>query len=509
MRLTTIHVTLFLALLPGALLLNAQGYRATLDGRITDPSGAAVPNAAIALTNTEDNTGQKAKSNSDGRWTIPYVAPGSYTLSVEAKGFRKYVRDGFTVHVNDVLTFPVALQVGDLQQTITVSGDTPLLTPESASLGQVITNHVVTEMPLNGRNVMTLMSLASGVLPTNYSVGYSGVRPFDTGTPTYITTSGAPEKSNLFLLNGTWGKGGLNTGYVPSPDSVQEFKMQKNPYDAEYGHASGAVANVVTKSGTNEFHGTLLFFHRNSALDANAFFSNKVGRPKTPFHYNQFGGTLGGPVTLPRYNGKNRTFFFFNYEGLREIAQATTIRTTVPTALQKTGDFSATRTAGGAAVNIYDPLTVAADPARPGQFIRQPFAGNRIPQARFSTVAKNVLGYYPGANAPGDSATGLFNLLYPGSYPIRFDQYGGRVDHTISDKSRFYTMFGIAPYKTDTSGFPNRSGSFGGESTRHATVDYVRILSPNLVMDVNYGFNRKNYGWRVADNGFDVASLGF
>jgi len=484
----------------------AQGYRATLNGQVTDPSGASVPGAAVTAKNVANGTVLRGTSQADGRFVITHVSPGTYDVTTEAKGFKQSLLAGIVVHVNDVLTINIPLEVGEVQATVTVSGATPVLTPESASLGMIVENRVITDMPLFGRNVNMLVRLAPGVIPTgNSGVKYATV-PSDRGNPVLITTSGAPEKSNLFLLNGTWARAGGSTSYTPSVESVQEFKMQRNPYDAEYGHASGAIANITTKSGTNEFHGSLYEFHRNRALDANYFFSNKNGLPKPPFTYNQWGGTIGGPVRLPGYDGRNRTFFFFNYEGMRWVVGAGDIQSTVPSEAQRRGDFSTTRTAGGAPVTIYDPLTVAADAARPGQFIRQPFSGNRIPETRFDPVARSIMGYYPRPNLPGNPQTGRFNFTYAGGSPLIYHQTGARVDHNISDKSRISAMWGYMPYHDEAKRPtpPGLGGGTGKENTTHVNLDFIRTFSPSLVMNVNLGYQRANLQRLPYSLGFDV-----
>jgi len=493
-------------------ILQGQGYRASISGRVSDPSGGGVPNAKVVAVNTATNIEARVTTSADGLYVITFLLPGTYKVSAEATGFKTAVRGRILLQVNDRLTVDLHLEVGQVQESVTVSGEAPLLTPESASLGQVISNKTIVELPLNGRNPFALQQLVSGVVPTGQSGNVNLTRPWDTNSVSDITVSGAPNRGNMITLNGVYSKGGNQVSYTPSIDAVEEFKVQKNSYDAEYGHVAGGTINVATKSGTNEMHGSMYEFLRNQKFDANSFFANRSGAVKSKFHMNQFGATAGAPVLIPKiYNGKNKTFWFFNWESVRQNTPPSTSLTTVPTDAQRGGDFSALRTSTGVPIVIYDPTTVSADPNKPGAYIRQPFGGNQIPSARINPIAKNVLGYIPGPNRSGDPVTGLQNYVSTGGGVLNYDQYGSRIDHNFGEKSRIFGFVGIANYSANNFNFFNNltTASTSFQNTRSVSLDYVRNWRPDFIMNVRLGYARKYEGTRASSAGFDVASLGF
>ena len=295
----------------------SQQFRGSVLGRAADTSNAVVPNATITVTNTATNTSVTAQTGEDGSYVVPFLIPDPYRVTAEAAGFKKAIRDGIEVRVQDRLMVDLILQVGAISESVEVTASASLLESSSATLGQVIENRQVISMPLNGRSNL-LARLAPGVMPTDTR---TFTRPFDNGAISNSSLSGNRGKANEVLLDGISNVGADNTiTFTPSIDATQEFKIQTNTYDAEFGRSAGGVVNVTVKSGTNQVHGTLFEFFRNNALDANNFFSNRVGAKKAPLHYNQFGGSIGGPVYLPKlYRGKDRTFFFFNYEAIRQL----------------------------------------------------------------------------------------------------------------------------------------------------------------------------------------------
>ncbi|MBN9663223.1 MAG: carboxypeptidase regulatory-like domain-containing protein [Acidobacteria bacterium] len=490
----------------------AQGYRASITGKITDPSGAAVPGATVRATDTATNIEAKATSNSEGLYVITFLLPGNYRLAVEAAGFKSSVRPGITLQVNDRMTIDVALQVGEVKDSVTVTGEGPLLTPESSSMGQVITNKTIVELPLNGRNPLALQQLVSGVIPTGQSGNVNLTRPWDTNGVSDVSVSGAPNRGNMVTLNGVYAKGGNQVSFTPSIDAVEEFKVQKNSYDAEYGHAAGGTINVATKSGTNELHGALYEFLRNEKFDANSFFANRSGATKAKFHMNQFGATAGAPIYLPKvYDGRNKSFWFFNWESVRQNTPPATTSTTVPTEAQRAGDFSSLRTAAGAPILIYDPTTVAPVEGKPNTYVRSPFPNNKIPTDRQSSIARNVLGYIPTPNRPGDPTTGALNYVSTGGGVLNYDQYGTRIDHNFGEKSRIFGYVGIANYGADNLNLFNNltTASTSFQKTRIASIDYVRSLQPDFILNARLGYSRKYEGTFAGSQGFNVASLGF
>src|SRR5712692_3694315 len=381
----------FLLLLLCAPLL-AQQDTGMITGQVTDSTGSAVPDAVVTVVNRDTNIGVKVSTGNDGIFVATPLRIGLYSVTVEAKGFKKAVQDGIQLRVQDRLRIDFRLEVGEITQTIEVSAAAPLLQSESTSLGQVIETKRVVELPLNGRNFIQLIALATGAyipqrnnsLYQNFLIGINGNRI----------------QNNNFLLDGVNNNttDNNNAPVLPSPDAIAEFKVQSNLLPAEFGRGLGGTINVNIRSGTNDFHGSAFEFLRNSELDANAFFNS--GRPKPPFQQNQFGFAMGGPVRLPKiYNGKDRTFFFGDYQGTR-VRKGLTRILTVPTAPVRDGDFS-----GGA--TIYDPETTRT--GADGRTIRDPFPQNRVPSNRFDPIMQKYVALYPAPNLPGTANNYVLN----------------------------------------------------------------------------------------------------
>src|SRR4051794_36000441 len=358
-------------------------------GNVTDGSGGAVPGANVLIVNTGTNAVSQATTNNEGFFTAPSLPVGGYSVTVEKTGFKKSVHTGITLQVDQRAEVNFRLDVGETTDSIEVTGEAPLVDTSSATVGKVVENRRIADLPLNGRNALALVMLTPGVKsqagPTN-----SGF--VDRGTAlSAVSINGGPSSLNSFIIDG----GNNNSAYLadinvsPTVDAVQEFKVQSNVMSAEFGFTAGGVINIVTKSGTNTPHGSLYYFVRNDAFDAR----NAFAATKAPFRYNQYGGTIGGPVVLPKiYNGKDKTFFFFNYEGWQNRRSASNILP-VPTAAQRTGDWSAVKDAAGIPTLIYDPATTVANPNGSG-FVRAPFAGNIIPANRLDPVALKMLQFY-------------------------------------------------------------------------------------------------------------------
>jgi len=363
MRSIPLFATLFAGLATG---LFAASTTSTILGTVTDPSGALVAHAAVTVRSETTNFSHEAVSSSEGDFVIPNLDPGLYTVNVQASGFRQFVRTGVALTVDQRLRVDASLTVGDVSEKVEVAGQVQLVNTDSSSIGQVIDREEVNRLPLNGRYFLQLALLVPGA-----NTGYPGNRQMGNELGgVSLAVNGARTSSNNYLIDGVDNNGGFN-GYFslsPSVDSIQEFKVQTNSYSAEFGRSAGAQINVVSRAGTNRYHGSAAEFLRNSELDAAAFFSNAAGiTTKPPFKRNQFAASLGGPVSIPGiYHGTNKTFFFFSYEGTR-IRQAVTRTSTVPTAALRAGDFSGLAT-------VYDPLNLIDG-------VRQPFAGNRIPDA--------------------------------------------------------------------------------------------------------------------------------
>ena len=354
-----------------AMPLDAQQSTGAINGTVRDVSGAVVPRATLKLTNVNTSVSRIESTNGDGVYVINNILPGSYTLTADHPGFRGVTRTGIVIQVNQTATFDFTLQVGTQTQTVNVEASTVQLQASTAELGTVITNTTVTDLPLNGRNFTALLPLIPGASPANTSQTSFGGQANPLGVYSFPSMNGQSNRSNYFMLDGiSDNEWEFSTfAFAPIVDDIQEFKVQSHNDQAAYGDVMGGIINVVTKSGTNQFHGTLWEFLRNDAFDAD----NPLTFTKTPLHQNQYGLNLGGPVLIPHvYNGKGKTFFFGSYEAYRQNTAADTYGFT-PTVAERTGDFSALTT------QLYNPFTTRPDPANPGNYTRDPFPGNIIP----------------------------------------------------------------------------------------------------------------------------------
>ncbi len=477
----------------------AQQITGSITGSVTDAQGASVTGAQITLTNTGTNAVATTTTDPEGNFRFLLLPPGTYSLRASAPGFKTFVRDGIIVEVDRSLGVPVQLQIGQVNETVEVTGGAPLLDPNTSSLGTIMEEKKIVDLPLNGRNPMGLANL----IPTVKGIGYFGGQVLSSWRLAAVGIGGGQPLSNGFLVDGIANDKMVDSGPMTflTVDATQEFKVQTNGMSAEYGRTSGGVISMITKSGTNSFHGSLFEFLRNNALNANDFFANRAGRAIPPNKVNQFGGTLGGPVK------KDRLFFFYNYEGYRErSAGIETI--TSPTDAQRAGDFSGLKTSAGAPIVIYDPSTTRPDPANPGKFIRDAFPGNVIPSNRINSVAANILKYYPQPNLPGLAA----NLFLQSPTPINKDTQTIRADYNLSAKRR---LAGRYTYDNLDWQFANFFGNVADVDGRKieiprksAFLSYIDTLSPTFLLDVRTGFNHQIEQYNTPSQGFDITQLG-
>jgi len=458
------------------LRLYSQVASAELSGTVTDATGAAVGSAKVTATNVATNVERSTTSESNGSYIIPLLPPGDYVLTVEGSGFRKSIQRGITLQINQQAQIDVTLQLGQVSESVEVTAQAPLLQSESSSLGTVVNEKLVNQLPLNGRNFIQLATLSPGVTGVGFAATgtiMSGTRPDDRRPGTEIFSNGNREGSNNLLYDGIDDNERLTLSIVlrPAVEAVREFKIETNLYSADIGRNSGAVVDVITKSGTNQLHGSLFEFLRNSAMDARNFFSPK-GTAFPSFRLNQFGGSFGGPVVIPKlYNGKDRTFFFVDYEGYRRDSQSLALGN-VPTLAMRRGDFSETAT-------IYDPLTTRPNPSGSG-FLRDPFPGNQIPSNRWDPITAKLINAYPAPTSPGRFNNYLANLI---QHQV-WNQGDVRVDHQASTKDNFFGRWSIQNTETRVpSTFPPVSipglsqpvglgdeGSFAGTSFQPANM---------------------------------------
>jgi hypothetical protein len=501
--------------------LIAQEYRATLLGVISDSSGAGVPSAGLKLVNLETGVSFDSTSRDNGGYLFPLVLPGRYRLEVRKDGFRALERSPIELKVNDRVQIDATLELGQLESKVTVTAETPLLETASSSRGQVIEHRKVTELPLNGRNPFTLMNLAAGVQYTG-SLLFS--RPFDNGAIAQFSINGGRNGVNEYQIDGVPNNahtGIQDIGYVPPAEATQEFKIQTNTYDAQYGRTGGGIVSVSIKPGTNQWHGAAYEYLRRKQLESNQFAANAAGRPRSERVVDQYGFVLDGPLTIPRvYRGKHRTFFMFAMEKYRERLPISIVGT-VPTSAERGGDFSRTFAAGGRLATIYDPFSARLNPAyapeRPisaanPQYIRTPFSGNVIPANRLDRVGAEIAKDYPEPNQAGDPATNTNNLLAVEPEVIPFLNLISRVDHNLNSRWRVYGRWNYNNrpavirniYNIQTRAKP------GGAAVRRndgGVFDAVGNLTPATVLTARVGFNR--FSRFVTNESVNLASLGF
>ena len=503
------------ALFLGAALF-AQEYRGTFSGSVTDAQGASIPNAKVVITETRTGTKSTTASGPTGKYTVPFLALGTYDIEAEASGFKKFVQRGLTLSAGENPVIDIHLEVGALSEEVTVTAEAPIMITANPSLGQVITTAEVEDVPVNGRTPAMLGNLAMGVVST-FEPG--PVRPFDNSAPNDISIGGAPATHNEMLLNGAPNAGQANQmAYSPMQDAVTEVRVAAFDMDAANGHAMGGSVNVITKSGTNGLHGSAYIYNQTSAVDANSFFNNAKAVPRPPYHQNQYGITAGGPVLIPKvFNGKNRIFWFFGWEGLRDSDPANSPLetgspenfTSVPTAAERTGDFSALLKLSSNPATIYDPSSGVLS----GTLVsRTPFPGNIIPSNQISPVAKAYLNYFPTANGPGlANGSGQQNYVINAVDSDGYDNELGRLDISISDRNRL-SIDARHSYRAQNKGnyFGNQAtGNYLYRINQGATLEDVFTITPTLVSDVRFSWTRYFENHSSPADGIDPTSLGF
>src|SRR4249919_2006857 len=396
-------------------------------GAVTDTSGAPVPGANVTVTNSATRGTRTTVTNGEGVYSFPGLPPGSYQLKVELQGFKTAEIPTFKVDIQQTVRMDVSLQVGALNETVTVAGRTALLNTESTTVGTVIENKVVTELPLNGRQYLNLVALSPNVNVLAPAAGQAGGRQGGERALQAISAGGQRIFFDYYTLDGVNNMDVNFNTYValPSIDAIQEFKVQIGVYPAEYGHQSTQV-NVLTKSGGNTFHGSAFEFHRNDALDAKQYQFTSA-RPKNPFKWNDYGFEVDGPVRIPHlFNGRDKLFFMTNYEGLRR-RQSVLNTFTVPTTKMFAGDFSELLPS----TIIYDPNTGL------------PFQGNIIPTGRLDPISVKFLKYYNSAGVLGTN-----NFAQTSNQPFDRDAFVVRIDYVESSKSQWMGRYNWGDEKT-------------------------------------------------------------
>jgi Carboxypeptidase regulatory-like domain len=480
----------------GLNILSAQEFRSTLTGTVADQSGATVGHASVAAVNPETQQSFRSETTDSGTYFIPYIPPGTYTVTVTANGFRTQEQKNVVLDASTERGLNFVLEIGSTSQAMTVSDTPPLLDTASGSGGTVLTGEEVNAAPLNGRQVYMLLGTTPGSQFTVTTFGpgaNSGTRGWDV-TNAY-RLGGGVQGYQQFTLNGAnitlQNNGKQGTWEIaPNADALQEANVMTTTYDARYGRTGGGTVNMVIKSGTNAIHGTLYDYLENGALNANNFENNLNNQPRQNTHQQQFGGTIGAPII------KNKLFVFGSYEGYREVIPFTTL-TNVPTAnlrsLTGGADFS------GSGYTIFDPSTTAC--SSPGgslgncagnKYTRQAFANNTIPVSRISPIGAALLNYYPAPNA-GTGWTNNYIANSPDKY--HYDQPITRVDYDSSDKTRWNALFAFqhGEEQRNNNGFPGVAEAGAVEHWRQsltASLDMTHIFTPTLLGDFKLSFTR-------------------
>jgi len=478
--LATLIITLLLS--PGS--AKAQLSAGSVTGIVRDASGSVVANASVTLRNVDTTVRHTTVSNDAGNYVFLNLGPGRYVLEASASGFATKRVEEFVLAVNQTASIDISLQVGSQSDIVTISAETQQLEVSTADLGTVIATKQVNDLPLNGRNFTQLLSLTPGVAPVSVAQNSMGGRAGGFGAPISVgsafifpAVNGQTNRSNFFLTDGLNNFGTFQSTYSVPPivDAIQEFKVVSHTDSAEFGSVLGGVVNVVTKSGGNNYHGTAWEYVRNTVFDARNPFLPRV----TPFRQNQFGASVGGPVWIPKfYSGKNKTFFYFAYQGFRYTQNSDSLLK-VPTAAQLAGDESSFPT------QIYNPFSTRPDPANPGKFMRDPFPGNRIPSnlidPRMVAFIRAVLPPAgPVLNSTGDNAIDTTpNHQTQNEYNVRIDQNFGE-KNTV-----FFRYSAINSLLTTAGGLPGlvKQGSIPG---RNWGASYVHIFNPSLVLQLQY-----------------------
>jgi Carboxypeptidase regulatory-like domain/TonB dependent receptor len=469
----------------------AQRDTGTITGTVRDESGAVIPGVAITVTHTQTNISFNTVTGDAGTYTAPALRVGDYAVAAELAGFKKEVRRGIVLQVNAVAVVDMTLQVGQVSEVAEVTGAAPIIQTQSVTLGDVVEEKQVKELPLNGRNFVQLLTLTAGATPgISRTAQSSGASLSSVRAPSAVQINGQTNLATNFLLDGIDNMETSIGGIIifPPIDAIQEFKVQTATSDAEFGVTGGGQVNVTTKSGTNAFHGNVFYFLRNEALDAKNFF-DRADAPIPPFKLNQFGFTAGGPIK------PNRTFWFGDYEGSR-IRQGQTFVLTVPTPLMRQGDFTELgRT-------IFDPLTY-----NPGTNSREPFAQNRIPATRLSQAARNTIdAQYPLPNLPGTGNNFIYNPIRPSNQ----DAFDLRVDHQLSQKDNSFARYSLSDFDAGLTISPRPvlpSALLGtsmpldtdGVTVRNQFVALgeTHTFRSNLINEFRFGYTRFN---EVANN---------
>jgi len=467
-----------------AWMLSAQSPQASVTGLVSDVQGAVIAGATVTALHTGTGARTTVTTNPQGLFVIRPLPIGFYTVRVEHPGFKSFENSGITLTTGQSLELNVTLDLGAVAESVQVTGGAQILETRTSDVGQLVESRTIEDMPLGDRRSMQMVNIIGGAVFVNYDAG---------AKPNFSLAGGRTQSQMLWLDGGSGQNLRLGIGQMdidPPVEIVQEVKIMANNYAAEYGGSAGGVIITTLKSGTNRFRGSLFEYLRNDKLDAANFFApvQENRKVKAPLRYNVFGGTVGGPIR------KDRTFFFFTYEGSRR-SEGSTRTLTVPTLQQRSGDFSNTRNAAGALVPIYDPSTTRPSGST---FARDPFPGNRIPAARLDPVAVNLTSFYPNPNRTPDNPTGANNFRANGGIRLNRNNTTVKIDHNFNDRDRVnFRYMRNSDDRFNRSVYPEPAAETVTDNPADQSYffgSWTRTISPTLVNDFRF-----NYGTRGAD----------
>jgi hypothetical protein len=485
----------------------AQSFQGSLRGRVLDPKGATAPAATITLIDEGTSVRRQTITNEQGEYTFAALTPSTYAVTVEAAGFRRIEQRGVTVATQAEAILDFKLELGQVTEEVDVTAEAPPLETGDASTGQLIDSQKITDLPLLGRNPFFTAKLAQTVVFTNNP---KFARMQDQNGNSQVSIAGGPLRTNNYLIDGISITDSNNRAVIlPSPEAVQELKLQASTYDAEVSRTGGGNFNTLLRSGTNEIHGSAVGHIRETDWLANNFFANRAGQPIANQPFRDWAGSLGGPVFIPKlYDGRNKTFFFITTESYRQHDGSTTVLS-VPTALERAGDFSQSLAKNGSQQVIYDPLTTNLTTGT-----RQPFPGNVIPAGRISSVGSALASYYPNPNA-ATAYYGAPNYNFTGGYPNRGDQKTFKADREFTSwlrASGSYIHQKTFEVDAPSDIFPNAaspSQTYCCDRKIDATEANATVTAtPTTVIAIRWGFNRFYSKSTQESAGFNLASLG-
>ena len=487
-RFAKVFLALSLLIAFGVAHSYAQVTFASLTGLVTDPGGAVIPAADITLTNSDTGEERVTSTGAVGRFTMSQLKPGNYELAVETAGFKRFVQSNIRLQGSQDAEINASLELGDVTETVEVTAQAVMLDTQSANQTSNLNSEEITELPLNFRNPLLLVHANAGVTSSFQNAGRRSVQDrFNDQEMALFSMNGGREASNTITIDGVSNKGGAgdwgaNFG-TPSVDAVLEMNISRNTYDAQYGRVGNGVVSIVTKGGSDQFHGNVFWFHRNDNLDANEWRRNRAGDAKPEFKRNQYGFNVSGPVWEQK-----KIFFQFGYEAMRQPA-ASSLNTTVPTELERQGDFSDSRNRNESLQEIYDTFTTRQNPDGDG-FIRNPFPGNVIPASRQDPIARNLVGFIPNPNVAGVAVTNRLNFFKTAPFTLVQDKYNGRFDYAPTSK---YSMFFRASRSLITNNqarfFNNAAdrGFLNDQPFYSVSVNNTYVASPTMVINFNAG----------------------